>query len=314
MKRLLPSLTALRAFEAAGRCLSFTDAARELNVTQAAVSQQVRALEEYLDTRLFERSARGIALTLSGEILIAALSESLDRIEEALDRVRSRRDMSSLTLRLPPYLSAKWLMPRLGRFVERHPHIHLRLHHQVDPVDFAREKVDLAVHWSGGNWAGAVVEPLLVRRRVPMCSPALLRARSGCRTPADLTRINLLHEFDFGDWEQWFALAGLLEADARRGTVIDNYDVLIEAAIDGQGMALLLWPAFVDYTASGELVAPLGHATAVEFIYYLMAPHEALQRPEVRAFRDFLLAAAGDGTGADAAEARSGERLRAGAT
>jgi LysR family transcriptional regulator, glycine cleavage system transcriptional activator len=289
MKRLLPSLTALRAFDAAGRCLSFTDAARELNVTQAAISQQVRALEEYLDTRLFERRAQGIVPTLSGEILIASLSESLDRIEETLERVRRKHDVTALTIRLPPYLSAKWLMPRLGRFVEQHPQIHLRLHHQVEAVDFSREKLDLAVHWSFGNWAGAVVEPLIVRSRIPMCSPALLQAKGRCSCAADLSRFNLLHEFDFSDWQQWFALAGLPELEARRGTVIDNYDVLVEAAVDGQGMALLLSPPFVDYAATGALIAPLGDITTVQFVYYLMAPPEALQRPQVAAFREFLL-------------------------
>ncbi len=288
MTRRLPPLSQLRGFEAAARWSSFKRAAEELHVTQAAISRQIKALEDHLNVPLFRRMTRRVRLTPQGELLLLAVRDAFDSIADVADALCSIPQGTVLSVRFPPHLSSRWLMPRLGRFVHMHPDLDLRLSHSTAPLSFSREELDIAVHWHGENLSGITREPLIRRLRVPMCSPKLLQ---GCRLrkPADLRNFTLLHEFDYTDWLRWLRVAGERTVDARHGIVVDNYDVLIQAAIDGRGIALLMYPPFTDPFRTGQLTIPLGTAWSIEFIYFLYCPTTNLRRPEVSVFRNWLL-------------------------
>lgn len=286
--RKLPPLNPLRAFEASGRLLSFTRAADELCVTQAAVSRQVQALEQYLGVRLFQRLTRELRLTQEGELLLPVVADCFGRLVDIADRLRNDRRREALALRLPPYLSARWLVPKLGAFIEAHPDVHFRLSHSTGKPDFSDGATDLIVYWGEEEWPGLVNERFLTLRRVPMCSPALLRS-GVLRGPEDLKSFMLLHEFDHQDWRNWFNSVGMPPSDAERGTVVDNYEVLVEAAVDGQGIALIAVPLLVDHLEAGRLVPPFGPHLGIDLYYNLLYPKAALSRPIVAAFREWLL-------------------------
>jgi LysR family glycine cleavage system transcriptional activator len=231
----LPPLNALRAFEAGARHLSFTKAAEELHVTQAAISHQVKLLEQDLGVSLFRRMTRKLALTEEGRALMRVAGEALDAIAEAAERLRATPGGRTLTLSLTPTFGVKWLAHRLGRFWAAHPEIDLRLHHSIHLADFARDEVDAAVRWGGGAWPGVEAVYLMRAGLVPVCSPALLEGAHPLCAPADLRHHTLLHERDFVEWAQWLAVAGAREVEARRGPMIDDPSVLHQAAIDGHG-------------------------------------------------------------------------------
>ncbi len=288
MARILPPLNALRAFEAAARHLSFTKAADELGVTPAAVGHHMRALEDYLGFQLFTRQARQLLLTPYGEELLPSVQGCFDQVAIMVERLRRDANRPHLSLLLPPYFSAWWLTPRIGAFLQNFPEIQLHLEHTADVADFSSGKVDLAVHWTGLDVPGICAEPLLRSRRVPMCSPSLLARTGPLDQPDDLKAYALLHEFDHQDWERWFDTHGLDPAGARRGTIVDNYQVLVQAAVEGQGIALLLTSIYSELMDRKRLVMPFGADYGVEFTYHVLYPEGALSRPVVRAFRDWL--------------------------
>ena len=291
MMTRLPPLTALRTFEAAGRHLNFTRAAEELNVTQAAVSHQIRSLEAHLGVTLFRRRGRGLALSESGRALLPVLGEAFGRIAEAIESLSAVEQAGVLNVTLRPYFGMKWLAPRLGRFWQACPQIALRLHHSIEPVDFAREEADLAVLWGRGDWPGVEAELLLGGALSPVCSPLLMAGAHPLRAPADLSHHNLLHEESHDLWTRWLAAAGAREVDPRAGTIIDDTNVRLEAAIDGQGVVLGWIPLLADDLAAGRLVRPFDPALE-DYGYYVVTPPGGLARPKVRAFRDWLLAEA----------------------
>ena len=290
MARRLPPLNALRAFEAGARHLSFTKAAEELFVTQAAISHQVKLLEQDLGVPLFRRMTRKLALTEEGRGLQQVAGEALDAIAEAAARLREEPGGRTLSLSLTPTFGVKWLAQRLGRFWAAHPDIELRLHHSIHLVDFARDEVDAAVRWGGGAWPGVEVVFLMRAGLVPVCSPALLEGAHPLCVPTDLRHHTLLHDRDYVEWAQWLAVAGAQEVEARRGPVIDEPSVLHQAAIDGQGVALESENLIRADLEAGRLVKPFDVDLDRDNAYYLVAPPRAFERPNVQAFRDFLLA------------------------
>ena len=237
MLRRLPSLNALKAFEAAARSESFTRAAEELCVTQGAVSHQVKALEATLGVKLFNRERQRLTMTEAGREYLAVVRDALDRIALGTDRLMQRQSSGALTVSTSPDFAAKWLVTRLGRFAERHPEIDLRISATLHHVDFAREDVDLAVRHGDGHWAGLDVVRFCSEQLFPVCSPKLVSGRNRIEKAADLLKFPLLRLDDWKTWMRWFEAAGVANP-AVHGPVLNRASMLIDAAVDGQGVAL----------------------------------------------------------------------------
>lgn len=283
----LPSLTALRAFEAAARLLSFTRAAEELNVTQAAVSHQVRLLEEQLELALMRRSTRRLKLTPAGAKLLAACSSAFGELRAAVADLR--RGDRQIAVTTTPAFGARWLAPRLGRFAARHPDWELTVRHTTQTLDLEREGLDAAIRWGRGHWPGLAADLIVRAPLIPMATPELVAER-GLAGPADLTRVTFLHDEDPSEWMEWLLMAGLNPELGRRGLVFDDENALIQAVLRGQGVALLSAHLVAEALAEGRLVQPLGARLAEENGYYLVYPPQRLREPKLQAFRSFVLA------------------------
>ncbi|MDX1512292.1 MAG: transcriptional regulator GcvA [Gammaproteobacteria bacterium] len=291
--RRLPSLNALRAFEAGARHLSFTRAARELSVTQTAISHQVRQLEDQLGVRLFERRTRELRLTPPGSILYPAVAQSLDAMAEAVERVRATPAHTPLTVSVAPTFGARWLAQRLGRFWRAHPDVALRLHHSIRLVDLARDEVDLAVRWGRGDWPGVESERLMGAHVTPLCSPCLLEGGHPLVAPGDLRHHTLIQEQDSNEWAEWLAASGVDDIEPLRGPVIDDPNVIIELTIAGDGVMLGSPEVMAPEIKAGKLVAPFAGDPDPAFAYYLVYLPGTLKQPDAAAFRDFLKREAG---------------------
>lgn len=286
--RRLPPLAALRAFEAAARHLSFRQAADELSVTPTAVSHQIRQLESLLGVALFERQVRKVILTPEGRALFPALRDGFDRMAEAIAPLLGPKRRRILTVSATPAFVARLLVPRLAAFQAAHPRIDLRLHASTQPVDFAAQQIDAAIRYGQGPYRGLRHEPLLHTRFAPMCSPALK-----LRKPADLARHPLLH-FQWQpifreppDWATWRRVAGQTALDVRRGITFTDETHAIDAAIAGQGVALLNTALVADALARGTLVMPFG--PELEGLpYQLVYPPDAEHDPAIAALRAWL--------------------------
>ena len=295
--RRLPPLNALRAFEAAARHLSFTRAAEELHVTPAAVSQQVKALEEYAGTPLFRRLTRALRLTEAGQAVLPPLQEGFEKLAEAAKVLRERDDERVLTVSTPPTFGAKWLVPRLDRFHREHPEYDLRLDATDRRIDFRDETADVALRYGAGHYPGLVAECLLSEFSLPVCSPALLDGEHPLRTPSDLRHHVLLHvEWTAGkesapSWRMWLRAAGVDDVPADRGPRFNVESLALQAAMDGQGVALASGATVADDLAAGRLVQPFPDAgqQATRFCYYLVYPQSHLARAKVAAFRDWVM-------------------------
>ena len=281
----LPSLPALRVFEAAARHLSFTKAAEELNVTQAAVSHQVRALEEQLGLKLFRRSTRRLALTVEGKRLQPAATEAFAILGRAVADIGRSEQLLSITT--TPSFGARWLAPRMGRFAERHPEIELSIRHTQAVLDLRREGLDLAIRWGKGRWPDVESELMAPAIRVVVAAPEYVR-RLGLEKPADIARAALLHDETHEDWTEWLAVAGLDPALGRRGIVIDDKNALMQAVLNAQGLALIVPSIASADLAAGRLVTPFELALSDGYGFYLVYEKGALEKPKVAAFRAFL--------------------------
>lgn len=286
MSARLPSLPALRVFEAAGRHLSFTKAAGELHITQAAVSHQVRALEEQLGVKLFQRSTRRLALTPAGQRLLPATSEAFEMLGRAVADIGRSEQLLSITT--TPSFGARWLAPRLRRFTERCPGVDLSIRHTQAVLDLRREGLDLAIRWGRGRWPGVTAELIGPAAMMVVGSPSYV-AGLGLNAPPDLARAALLHDETREDWTEWLLVAGLDPALARRGILLDDENALIQAALDGQGLGLIARSIAAADLEAGRLVMPFDLPLAEGYGYYLVYEPGALARPKVAAFRAFLI-------------------------
>ncbi|HJM90828.1 MAG: transcriptional regulator GcvA [Alphaproteobacteria bacterium] len=287
--RKLPPLNALRAFEAAARQLSFTRAGEELHVTQAAISHQVKALEQWLGLALFRRRGRTNVLTENGQTYLAAVRESLDLLAVATDRLTKRQDSGVLTVTTLASFAAAWLLPRLGRFRVLHPDIDVRLSAGDEIVDFARDDVDVAIRYGDGHWSGVEVVPLMTEDLFPVCSPALRQGPRPLRRPEDLRHHTLLHDDMRETWRRWLLAAGVDGVDPDQGPGYNLSSLVIDAAVNGQGVALARSALVGDYLVSGRLIRLFDIQLPAEFAYYLVHPARALDHPKVRAFREWVL-------------------------
>ena len=289
MGRRLPPLNSLKCFEAAGRLLSFTGAARELNVTQAAISHQIKVIEEYLGVSLFERYPRRLALTEQGKALLPEVIEAFDRVSAAIGMLSKDHYSNIISVRLAPSFAAKWLSPRLKYFWLQYPEIDLCLFHAHAAVDFEREEIDIAVTYGKGAWSGVVADKLLSLDFFPVCSPAFLCNDKPLTSIDNLHYYTLLHDANYECWRDWLRLAGLKDIQADKGTIIDDTNVLIQAALDGQGIALGSTTFVEDHLESGRLVRPFDVILENEFSYYVVCPESHLKNPAVLAFKEWLL-------------------------
>lgn len=295
MTRRLPPLNALRAFEAAARHLSFTKAAEELHVTQAAVSHQIKALEEWLGMPLFRRLNRCLILTEAGQAYLPPLRDAFETMADATERLYRNDSTGSLTISTMPSFAAKWLVMRLGRFQAAHPELELRLHTTSTMVDFAQQDVDLAIRFGRPPWPGVQAQWLMDDPVFPVCSPALLRGDRPIEHPADLLKHTLLHDDYQIDWAAWFAAAGVKGAEAGRGPRYTDSALLLQAAMEGHGVALARKVLAADDLAAGRLLRPFDTELPGTHAYHLVAPPHYFARPKVKAFRDWLFAEAGHG-------------------
>ena len=289
MARRLPPLNSLKCFEAAGRLLSFTGAAKELNVTQAAISHQVKVIEEYLGFSLFDRYPRRLALTEQGKILLPEVIEAFDRVSQAIGGLTKEQHSNLLSVRLAPSFAAKWLSPRLKYFWLQYPEIDLCLYHANAAVDFRREEIDIAVTYGKGDWPGVVADKLLGLDFFPVCSPAFMHNDKPLTDIDNLRYYTLLHDASYDCWQEWLELARLDDINAEKGTIIDDTNVLIQAAIEGQGIALGSSTFVEDHLESGRLVKPFDVILENDFCYYVVCPESHLKNPAVRAFKEWLL-------------------------
>lgn len=288
MSNPLPPLNSLRFFESAARHLSFTRAADELHVTQAAVSHHIKVLEEYFCVPLFRRFTRRLLLTDQGKTLLPVVQNCFERLNGVSKILAETQKRSALDVLLRPYFAAHWLVPRLNRFWQRHPDIDLRLHHSSEPFSFHNDGIDLAVRWGRGDWAGIESELLLRVDITPICSPKLMEGPHPLHCVDDLRHHTLLHEESYETWKKWLKAAGAKKVNPRRGPIIDDTNVRTQAAIDGQGVAFGALSLLQDDLATGRLVAPFD-LTLNDLAYYIIYPSGGLNKPNVKLFRDWLL-------------------------
>ena len=223
MKRSLPPLNGLRAFEAAARHMSFTDAADELSVTQAAISHQVRGLEQRLGLKLFVRRNRSLLLSEAGQAYLPAVRAAFDQLNEATEKLLQKDRGGHLTVTTTASFATKWLVPRLGGFQRSNPEIDVRVSTGTGLIDFCREDVDIGIRYGRGQWPGLVAERLVGEDVTPVCAPSLLKGPNPLKKPADLKRFTLLHIGSFpDDWQVWLTAAGIKGIDASRGVTFDN--------------------------------------------------------------------------------------------
>ena len=298
MSRQLPPLNALRAFEAAARLLSISQAAAELNVTPAAISHQVKALEEWLGVPLFRRLNRQVLLTDAGQTCLRGLRDGLDRLAATVAKVRGRAGEAPLTVSAAPSFAGKWLLPRLEGFRSAHPDIEVRIDANPRLSDFDRDNVDIGIRYGRGRYPDLRVDLLLAENVFPLCSPKLMRGPPRLRHPRDLAGHTLLH-IDMpvmGEaeptWEMWLRAAGVADVDWTRGPHFSVSSMAIEMAIAGQGLVLGSDVLCAADLAAGRLVKPFDVSLALDFGYWIVSPETAAERPKAAAFRAWLLAEA----------------------
>jgi LysR family transcriptional regulator, glycine cleavage system transcriptional activator len=288
----LPSLNGLRAFEAAARQLSFTRAAVELNVTQTAISHQIRRLEEQLGVRLFERRTRELRLTREAAAYLPAVQGAFEELRQATARLRRPARDGMLTVSTTASLAAKWLVTRVAAFQDANPGLEVRITTSAHLVDFRREEIDMAVRYGRGNWPGLRTRWLMAEDMFPVCSPALLHARKPLRRPADLVEHTLLHTTESReDWQLWLTANGLpTSIAARRGLSFDQGFMATQAAVDGLGVALGRTRFVEADIAAGRLVVPFDVVLPADAGFYIVVPEETADTPKIALFRDWLIA------------------------
>ena len=291
MTTRLPSLNGLRAFEAAARHLSFTNAATELNVTQTAISHQIRRLEQELGIRLFVRQNRALALTPEARDYLPGVRAAFNDLRLATDRLLRKDNDHVLTVSTLASLAAKWLLPRLSSFQEAHPGIDVRITTSTALVDFKNGDVDAAIRYGRGHWPGMQADWLTAEELFPVCSPALLEGNKPLKCPQDLADHVLLHTSNANsdDWRLWLTAAGLpTNISQQPGLTFDLILVTVQAAIDGIGVAMGRTSYVEADIAKGRLVVPFKITLPADAGFYLVSPQGRTDPPKLAAFRQWL--------------------------
>jgi LysR family glycine cleavage system transcriptional activator len=295
MSRRLPPLNALRAFEAAARHLSMVRAADELHVTPGAISQQIKQLEDLVGQPVFKRG-KTLALSAAGESALPLLTDAFDRLERAANQLYAGAGEGPLVVSTPPTFAARWLVPRLDDFQNKHPGIELRLLATRRLVDFAVEDVDLAIRFGTGDFPGLHAERLMPEALIPVATPALA---AGIAKAADIARQPLLDDElhtrnqIVPDWETWLASQGVTAAAPLRIRHFSDSNLIIQAVVAGLGIALVWRSLVASELAAGRLVQLLNQTLDSRMAFHLVMPAKRLALPKVQAFREWLLANAG---------------------
>jgi len=290
MARKVPPLKSLRAFEAAGRHLSFTRAADELFVTQAAISHQIKSLEDFLGMPLFIRRNRKLLLTDEGQNYWPKIRDLFESLTAATEQLKSQVAGGPLTVSVVPTFATSWLIPRLSKFNKTYPEIEVRLKASDETVDFLQEDVDLAIYYEIGNYPGLHSVTLLSEKLTPLCAPSLLEGEQPLTSPRDLKYHNMLHDFSTGDWHKWLKIAGVKGIDLSHGSVFSHSSMVLQAAIFGQGVAMGHIVLSQAEIAAGRLVQPFELMMDSDLSYDVVCPIESADRPKVKAFIDWLVA------------------------
>ncbi len=288
MKR--PKLNALRAFEAAGRQLSFSKAGSELGVTQAAISQQIRKLELYLDARLFVRHNRGLSLTGAGQAYQMAVHEALERQDTVTDQLFPDAQAHVVTIQCTPSVATLWLIPRLAHFRGQHPGIQLRIITlDSEYLEQRHAYTDLEIIAQAPAVAIAGIEKLLMVEIMPVCSPSLVE-KFPLSKPADVLGHHLLHVLGYrDDWHRWFRRFDIRDRKVPDGTSFDGSLMALESAMKGGGIMLGRRPFIDQYLESGELVLPFQQQYSLSATYYIRSPDNARQGHDIKIVKDWLI-------------------------
>ena len=298
----LPPLTALRAFEAASRLLSFQHAASELAVTPAALSFQIRQLEEFLGTKLFHRLNRAVELTEHGRILQPGIHEAFAQMHRTMRQLKRRQQTNVLTIAAGPAFTAKWLSPRLYRFITLNPGIDARISASVGKSDLEADDIDVAIRFGPGVYPGHHSVKLMDEFVTPMCSPALLEGPDALRTPDDLARYTLIHDdthlgvFILQEWSDWLKEAGATGVDpAKSGLHFNVADHALDAAIGGGGVVLGRTSLAAPDIRAGRLVTPFELKLKADFSFFIISLDSRKDEPAIAAFREWMVAEVTDG-------------------
>jgi LysR family glycine cleavage system transcriptional activator len=291
MRRRLPPLNTLRVFESGARRLSFTRAAEELHVTQAAVSHQIKALEDWLGTPLFLRLSRGLKLTPAAEHYLREVTAALDLISNATSQLMRPDDRRILSVATMDSFASAWLLPRLKSFRRQYPDIDLRILSVDREVDvFERGDVDLEIRYGDGNWPELSATKLTDEQIFPVCSPAVAAGPPSLVSPEDLKHHTLLHDIMVTDWNAWLDAAGVAGIDGERGPGFNHSYHVIQAAVGGEGVALGRSVLVADALARGDLVRPFAISIPSAYSYYLVCMEPLTDAPAVTAFRAWIMA------------------------
>jgi LysR family glycine cleavage system transcriptional activator len=290
-----PPLKAVRYFEAAARHLSFSKAAEELNVTHSAISHQIKALEEWVGQPLFDRTGRALRLTEGGRQFLPPVRSAFQQLADAAQDLRQLCHGGPLTVSVLPSLASKWLVPRLFDFRANHPEIEVRISATERVEQIGQGGIDIAIRYGRGKWPNVDSELLLKDDLFPIVSPLLLSGDAQLKEPRDLANFTLLSDttwqaaqFDF--WQQWLEHAGVTGLELKGGGFSFNYsNLLIQAAVDGLGVALGNTMLASDDLRAGRLVKPFDISVPLDTGYYVVYVRDALKRPKIRAFRDWVM-------------------------
>ena len=290
MARWLPSLNAMRAFEAAARHLSFTRAAEELHVSQGAISHHVKTLEEQLDLKLFDRRPGGLALTEAGAAYLPVLRDAFDRLARGTADITQRRSANILTVSVSPNFATRWLVHRLGDFAAAHSDIDLRISAAMEHIDFAMGDLDVAVRHGDGHWPALHVTPLIREEVYPVLSPSLLERGPALNEPNDLRHYTLLHDVSSRGWSAWLDKVGADKVDAEKGPFFNMTSLALDAAVTGQGVALARRALATQDLLAGRLLRPFGISLKSDRGYFIVCPEASADIPKIVRFREWLLA------------------------
>jgi LysR family glycine cleavage system transcriptional activator len=292
MTRRLPPLHALRAFEVAARLQSFQEAARELRVTPAAVSQQVKTLESGVGAKLFRRFHRGVEVTPCGKAYYEKIAPALDAVASATDELTQEEHSRVVRISALPVFAEKWLVPRLHRFRRAHPDIELFLSTDAPVVDFRNADFDIGLRCTDGNHPGIIVRELFRDQLFPVCHPELAKK---LRTPADLAHQTLLYDQHWrDDWRRWLEAVGYPEFEHFEGSAFGLYSMAVAAAVDGLGVLIAHDTLVAREIASGALVRPFSEEVEARYAHYVVWPPWVERHPAVRAFISWILAEAAE--------------------